>query len=441
MQHEHFYQIMAISILLFIVFLTVAGFFIAANRTFLQVRSSQLEEKISAESRPAALAKKIIDNIDKYLTAIRICIVISLILCVLFAIKAYWVIFSNYDWGNFDFISNIFFILIITALIIIFVIIIPNSVAVRLSANAAMIVAYPVRFFYLIFSPLVWFVNFISKFLLSLFGTEIFSEQETYTQEELKYLIEQASGQVTDNKGDTQEENAKLNIIKNAFEFSERNVRQVMVPRTQMLAIDLEDYDLKTIEHVIDEGFSRIPCYEDSVDNIVGMVHLKDILKELRKKETVDLKKILRSVNFVPESKRIVLLLSEFQQKHQQMAMVVNEYGGIEGLITMEDILEELVGEIQDESDNEIPFVEKIGEKTYHILAAAAISDINDSLPHPIDREKQYDTLAGYLVDKFGKIPLTNDKLTAENYEFVIMKKSKTSIILVEAHDLLIENG
>ncbi|MCL1867772.1 MAG: hemolysin family protein [Paludibacter sp.] len=431
---------MAIYIVLFIVFLMAVGFFAAAECSLVQVRGSQLEDKIMAESRSAKLAKKIIDNIDKYLTAIRICIVISFILCVLYAVKAYPFVFTSFDTEVITFLDITLFVLIIAVLTLIFGIIVPNSIAAHFSQTTARIVALPVRLLYLILSPLVWFVNFISKILLSIFGVEIFSEQETYTQEELKYLIEQASEQVVDNEGDTQEENAKLNIIKNAFEFSERNVRQVMVPRTQMIAIDLEDYDRKTIEYVIDEGFSRIPCYEDSVDNIVGMVHLKDILKELRKKETVDLKSILRTIAFVPESKPIVLLLSEFQQNHQQMAMVVNEYGGIEGLVTMEDILEELVGEIQDESDNEMPFVQQVGEKTYHILATAAISDINDYLPHPVDREKQYDTLAGYLIDKFGKIPLLKDKLTSDNYEFVILKKSKTSIILVQAHDLVVEN-
>ena len=431
---------MVISIIFFIIFFVVGGFFVAAERSLVQLSGSQLEEKNLLENRTSILIKEIIDNIDKYLTSIRICIVISLILCVLFAENAYYLICKNLECLVPNFWGYALFVLILTVLILIFGIIVPNSLAAHSSETTARIAAYPVRFFFLIFSPLVWLINFISKNLLKIFKIEIFTEQKIYTQEELKYLIEQASEQVVDNKGDTQEENAKLNIIKNAFEFSQRNVRQVMVPRTQMLAIDLEDYDKKTIEHVIDEGFSRIPCYEDSVDNIVGMVHLKDILKELRKKENIDLKTILRTVAFVPESKRIVLLLSEFQQKHQQMAMVVNEYGGIEGLITMEDILEELVGEIQDESDNEMPFVQQVGEKTYHILATSAISDINEALPYHIDREKQYDTLAGYLIDKFGKIPLLNDKLIAENYEFVILKKSKTSIILVEAHILPNEN-
>lgn len=121
--------------------------------------------------------------------------------------------------------------------------------------------------------------------------------------------------------------------------------------------------------------------------------------------------------------------------------MVLNEYGGVEGVITMEDILEELVGEIQDESDNEIPFVEKKDDNTYVVLATAAISDINDNLPHPIDREKQYDTLAGYLIDKFGRIPTAHDSLESEGYEYIVLKKMKTSIVLVQMRDLLVNQN
>ncbi|MDR1653353.1 MAG: hemolysin family protein [Prevotellaceae bacterium] len=430
---------MLVPILLILFFVAALGFLTAAECALIQSRSSQLEEKMQSERSTARLAIKIIENIDKYLVAIRIWCIVALIFIVLYALKAYSFIPSGE--GKFNFAGYIILFLIITVLISIFGISMPKSFAARNPETTACITAYPVRFIYLIVSPLVWFINSVSIIFLKLFRTEIFSEQETYTQEELKYLIEQASEQVADNKGDTEEGNAKLTIIKNAFEFSERSVRQIMVPRTRMTAIDLNDYHSKTIEHVIEEGFSRIPCYADSVDNIVGMVHLKDILKELRSTTAdIDLKQILRPVSFVPESKRIVLLLSDFQKQHQQMAMVVNEYGGIEGLITMEDILEELVGEIQDESDNETPFVQQVKEKTYHILAAAAISDINHELPHPIDRDKQYDTLAGYLIDKFGKIPLLKEKLIDDDYEFTILKKAKTSIVLVEARDLIQEN-
>jgi CBS domain containing-hemolysin-like protein len=115
----------------------------------------------------------------------------------------------------------------------------------------------------------------------------------------------------------------------------------------------------------------------------------------------------------------------------------VNEYGGTEGLITMEDILEELVGEIQDEYDNEIPFVEKIGEKTFNVMASATIDDVNDLLPHPLEKNEQYETLAGYLILKFGRIPNVKEKISVDNYEFCIIKKNRSTLVLVQLIDLM----
>lgn len=161
----------------------------------------------------------------------------------------------------------------------------------------------------------------------------------------------------------------------------------------------------------------------------------------MRQNGTVDIKTIIRPVSFVPETKRIGIILKEFQLKHQQISIVLNEYGGVEGIITMEDILEELVGEIQDEYDNEIPFVEETSDHIFSVIATAAINDINDQLPHPIDKEKQYDTLAGYLIDQFGRIPNTHDKLESEGYEFTVLKKNKTSIILVQMKDIMIDEN
>jgi len=138
----------------------------------------------------------------------------------------------------------------------------------------------------------------------------------------------------------------------------------------------------------------------------------------------------------IPQNKRIGQLLKEFQIRHQQMAVVVDEYGGTIGIITMEDILEELVGEIQDEFDNETPFVEKTADKTYSVLASASLDDINDMLPHEIEKNEAYKTLAGYLIHKFGKIPSVNEKITVDDYEFVVLKKTRTTITLVRMIDL-----
>lgn len=426
-----------ISILITLLFVFLNGFFVAAEFAIVKVRSSQLELKAQAGSRTAILSKRIVSHLDAYLAATQFGITIASLalgwigepvvskiikeLIGLFGLELAPNILST--------ISLITAFVIITILHIVLGELAPKSLAIQRSEQTTLAVAYPLHAFYWLCRPFIWMLNGIANFILKLVGLHTVSEQEVYSSDELRYLVDQAkeSGNV---------DSAEFDIIQNAFDFSERTARQIMVPRTQVVAIDANDYDEKTLEFVIEEGYSRIPCYEDNIDNTIGVVHLKDILKKMRINGTVDIRSIIRPVSFTPETKRIGQLLKEFQVKHQQIAMVLNEYGGVEGVITMEDILEELVGEIQDEYDNEIPFVEQTGDNTYSVIATAAISDINDELPHPIDKDKQYDTLAGYLIDKFGRIPNTHDKLEAEDYQFTVVKKNKASIVLVQLKDL-----
>lgn len=433
-------MILNIFITLFFVFLN--GFFVAAEFAIVKVRSSQLELKAQEGNRFAILSKRIVTNLDGYLAATQLGITLSsLALGWLGEPVVSKMVFALMDTLNITLDESITKAIglgtaftIITILHIVFGELAPKSLAIQRSEQTTLAIAYPLQAFYWICRPAIWLLNGIANLLLKLVGLHTVSESETYSSDELKYLVDQVkeSGNIED---------ANYDIIRNAFDFSERTAKQVMVPRTQVLAIDVNDYDEKSLEEVIEDGFSRIPAYEDSIDNVIGVVHLKDILKKMRQSGTVDVKSIVRPVSFVPETKRIGLLLKEFQVKHQQIAMVLNEYGGIEGIITMEDILEELVGEIQDEYDNEIPFVEKTADDAYSVIATAAISDINDQLPHSIDKGKQYDTLAGYLIDKFGRIPNIYDKLESEGYEFTVLKKNKTSIMLVQLKDLIdIEN-
>lgn len=427
-----------LSVLVTFFFVFLNGFFVAAEFAIVKVRSSQLELKAQAGSKTAILSKHIVTHLDAYLAATQFGITLS-------SLALGWIgepVVSKIirdALGLFDLtlsptllstISLISAFAIITILHIVLGELAPKSLAIQRSEQTTMAIAYPLHGFYWLCRPFIWVLNGVANFVIKAIGLHAVTEQEVYSSDELRYLVDQAkeSGTV---------DSAEFDIIQNAFDFSERTARQIMVPRTQVVSIDANDYDEKTLEFVIEEGYSRIPCYEDSIDNVIGVVHLKDILKKMRISGSVDIRSIVRPVSFTPETKRIGQLLKEFQVKHQQIAMVLNEYGGVEGIITMEDILEELVGEIQDEYDNEIPFVEQTGENIYSVIATAAISDINDELPHPIDKDKQYDTLAGYLIDKFGRIPNTHDKLEAEDYQFTVLKKNKTSIVVVQLKDLV----
>ena len=427
---------MAFDIFITVLLVSFNGFFVAAEFAIVKVRSSQLEIKVNEGNRVAILSKHIVSHLDGYLAATHLGITLA-------SLGLGWIgepVVSKIIINIMDlmgFVANpelahkialpVAFV-IITILHIVFGELAPKSLAIQRSEKTTLFIAYPLQFFFIIFRPFIWILNGIANLILKTIGITAVHGLDVHSSEELKYLVQegQKSGEI---------DAAEYKIIKNAFEFSEQTAKQVMVPRTQVFAFDINEFNAKTIEKIIEESYSRIPCYDDNLDNIVGVVYLKDILIASRKNGEFDIRSIVRNMHVVPETKSIGQLLNEFQIKHQQMALVVNEYGGTEGIITMEDILEELVGEIQDEYDNEIPFVEKVGEKTYNVLASASLDDINEFLPHPIKKDKQYETLAGYLILQSGKIPAIKEKIVIDNYEFSILKRNKSSILLVQLVD------
>jgi len=424
---------------IFITFLLVFlnGFFVAAEFAIVKVRASQLEVKVKEGNRLAILSKHIVSHLDGYLAATQLGITLAslglgwigepVVSKIIIGIMDLMGMASNPELAHHIALPTAF--AIITVLHIVFGELAPKSLAIQRSEKTTMVIAYPLQFFFLVFKPIIWMLNSIANLILKRIGITPVHGADVHSSEELKYLVQQgqASGKI---------DAAEYKIIKNAFDFSEQTAKQIMVPRTQVFAIDLNDFDNTMLDKVIDESYSRIPCYEDNIDNIVGVVYLKDILLAIRKQKPVNIRSIMRNMLVVPDSKLIGNLLNEFQIKHQQMALVVDEYGGTEGIITMEDILEELVGEIQDEYDNEMPFVEKVSDKTYNVLASAAIDDINEFLPHPIQKDEQYESLAGYLILKFGKIPAIKEKIAIDNYDFSILKKNKSTIVLVQLVDI-----
>lgn len=428
---------MALDILITLLLVSFNGFFVAAEFAIVKVRASQLEVKVKEGSRTAILSKHIVTHLDGYLAATQLGITLAslglgwigepVVSKIIINTMSSLGITVSPELAH-DIALPVAFA-IITVLHIVFGELAPKSLAIQRSLRTTLSIAYPLQFFFYLFRPVIWILNGFANFILRIIGITVLHGSEVHSSAELKYLVQQGqeSGRIDD---------AEYKIITNAFDFSEQTARQIMVPRTQVFALDINEFNESVLNRIIDENYSRIPCFDDSIDNVIGVVYLKDILLATRKKEPVNIRSIMRTMLVVPDTKRIGQLLNEFQIKHQQIALVVNEYGGTEGIITMEDILEELVGEIQDEFDNEIPFVEKTGEKTYNAIASAALDDINSFLPHPIKKDEDYETLAGYLIVKFHKIPGVMEKITVDNYEFTILKRNRSSIALVQIVDL-----
>jgi CBS domain containing-hemolysin-like protein len=322
----------------------------------------------------------------------------------------------------------------ITVLHIVFGELAPKTVAIMHPVNTTMKIAFPLHFFYLIFRPFIMLLNGFATILLRIFGFRTGVGKESHhSSEELQYLLDQGkeSGAL-----DTTEHE----LIKNVFDFNERVVKNIMVPRTQISGVELNTTQDQLLGILIKEGYSRVPVYQETIDKIVGIVHAKDVLPLLVEHKPWVLKEIIRKPFFVPETKKINDLLSELQLKRIQIAIVLDEFGGTAGMVTLEDIVEELVGEIQDEYDEEKPIVEKVSDSEFIVNALASIYDVNEYLPHDLPEDGDYDTLAGLLGEQFGKIPEVGEQQEIYGYIFTILKKTEQNIESVKLELLISED-
>ena len=308
---------------------------------------------------------------------------------------------------------------------------IPKSIAIRKAEPTTMFIAVPLRAFYTIFKPFIWTMNQMSNGVLRLMNIHPASEHEIHSTEELQLLVKQSA-----DSGEIEEENYE--IIKNAFDFTDHSAKQIMVPRQNISSIDIEEPVEEIITKIMDGGYSRLPVYKNSIDNIIGIFYAKEIIREYVKRKGQitheDLDKLMREPFFVVGSKKISDLLKVFQQKKQHLAVVIDEFGGTEGIITLEDILEELVGEIQDEEDDEDKIVEKVGENVFWVQATQPLDEINEHLPKlfPLSEDGEYNTLAGYILHELEDIPEENQEFNINDYHVKILKMQNKSVDLVE---------
>jgi CBS domain containing-hemolysin-like protein len=275
-----------------------------------------------------------------------------------------------------------------------------------------------------VFRPFIWLLNGFANIILKVLGIRPMNETEIHSEEELKLIIAESEegGAI---------EHSERELIQNVFDFDDRVVRQVMVPRVKISAIRLGSPIPEVMNLVLREAYSRYPVYENSLEEIVGIAHAKDIISLFVQGTDKGLKDIMRPVHFVPETKPIDTLLREFQKRKTQMAVVVSEFGGNVGLVTLEDILEELVGDIQDEHDHEQSIVQHMDKDHYQIQALSSLHDINKFLPHSFPESEDYETLAGLLTFHLQSLREGDEKVIF-NYKVKILKLTKTLPEVVE---------
>ncbi|MFA7123121.1 MAG: hemolysin family protein [Candidatus Delongbacteria bacterium] len=298
--------------------------------------------------------------------------------------------------------------------------IIPKSFAIRNRTAFVTRFSGLILFFYYIMYPLSFAIEkIVWVFVGNLKHIDGISE---YTRRDIENLME-----VGGDDGVLEED--EKNMINSIFEFSEKTAKEIMVPRVDMMTIP-EDIQTKELFAFINENnFSRIPVYKDNIDNITGILYIKDLLHHIKSPEDdFNIEKIVREVTFIPESKDISELLKMFQREKTHIAIVVDEYGGTSGMITLEDIIEEIVGEIQDEFDEEERLYRKITDDSYEFDAKIPIDELNEILGMSLPEDDDYESLGGYLYDLFGEVPETGDKKTASGYTYTILSLQKQRI-------------
>ncbi len=420
---------MLVGVLLTILFVILNAFFVAAEFAFVKVRSSQLEVLSHKGSYLAGVAKKITQKLDAYLSATQVGITLA-------SLGLGWVgeqvvadiflkLFSSLSFSTYTIhsLSSVIAFAFITFMHITFGEQIPKMMSIHYAVNAALLLAIPLNIFYIIFKPFIGLVSGFSNLVLNLIKVKNLND-DAHSEEEIKAILTES-----EESGSIQP--TEYELIQNVFEFDDRVVKQIMLPLDRVSAIDINWSKDDIVKKVLEDGFSRMPVYSGSILNIVGIVHTKDVLKSVLENQ-FDIQKLMRDPLLVPENAKINKVLRELQKKHTEFAIVIDEFGNTSGIITMEDIIEELVGDIQDEHDEEKPMIEKKSDTEYVINTMVNISAINELLPYAIPENPLYDTIGGYLNFLFGHIPQNNEEIETEHYRIIVLKSTPKKIELVK---------
>lgn len=414
---------MTILIVLFFVFLILNAFIAASETAISTFGENKIEEMKDEGDKTAEVFEQILTRQESVYGTLQ---VIYSILTVTTAIIGFIIIHDLLTIIFLDDLSVtlviIFSVVILTIIQIIFNILLPKAFAYKYSESIGKKSAIIILALSKTFGFIPAAINFISNILLLPIKEKTNFSQMRPSEDEILDIISEGV------KSGTLDE-SEQEIIENIFEFNDLRANEVMIPRTEMIAIDILESDLNNINEIIKTGHSLVPVYEDNPDNIIGVLHTKDIVKNIIEKKEEPIRKLIRPVYFVPETKLISEILRDMQNQGERLAIVTDEYGGTEGVITMEDILEEIVGKIRDSNEGEIKQVTKLPDGTYYILGTMHIDDFNETFNFDLPESDEYNTIAGFISDKTGKILNPGESFEYEGLVFELMKKIRQKMV------------
>lgn len=414
--------------LLIFVLILVNAIFVVTEYAIIRVRTAEIDNLVSKGNTRAKLAKTIISDLDKYISATQLGITfVNLLLgwvgedIFIHLLEPVFISLGISDSFS-QTLAVIFGLLIITYFTITIGELAPKAFAIRKYLGATLWLSYPLLIFYKIFKPFIWLLNVSAALIIRLMGIKpLLNDSGINSQEEILQVIRE--GRKTGLIDQTEHQ-----LIEKIFDFNDKLVKEIMVHRGQMVVLNIDDPRDKIYEIVTEEGYSRIPVYKDTIDNIIGIIYAKDLISASEHRQLISLNDIIRPAYFVNETKNIGILLREFQKHKVHMGIVVNEYGGVEGLVTMEDIIEEITGEIMDEYDTESPDIIKGRNQEYIVNPVITVEEFNKKFQASIPQDKGYNTLGGFLYYVTGHIPELYERIDYSGFTFIIAAKQRNTI-------------
>lgn len=420
-------------VVIVLILIALNGFFSATEMAIISLRKTRVKQLVKEGNSRAVLIEKILKKPEEFLATIQVGMTLISTIASAYAGASLSddlspiLSLSGIPWiaNHAEFLALVLIVLSITYLSVVVGELIPKSLGIKFAEKVAMIVVYPIYLLSKITYPLTQILTFSSNLVLRIFGDNTSFSEANLTEEELRTLLYESHKAGTIEKYEHE-------ILDNIFDFSDIAVGQIMTPRPKIFSIDVADPFEDNKKAIIESSYSRIPVVKDRIDNVIGVMYLRDFMTQLLENRQLDsFETLINKPFFVPNTQRISDLLKKLQKEKTHMALVTDEYGDIVGLVTIEDILEEIVGEISDETDEEDKQIFKLKDGSYKVDGSVSIVDFNRQLKAHFPEDEQYTTISGLLLEAFETIPNVGTKTTIKNFEFTVTEKTERMIQFV----------
>jgi CBS domain containing-hemolysin-like protein len=389
--------------------IVVNAFFVVAEFSIVKVRDTRVAELAAEGNRRARVADHIVNRLDAYLSATQLGVTVASLGLGWLGASAFTRILGLAINKT---VAAVVAFVFVTFITIIFGELVPKSVAIRKAERSTLFISLPLRWFYLVTRPITWLMYISAAGILKLFHIQPASERElAHSEEELRMILEasQEGGHIDE---------VEQTLMRRALTFGDQTVTEIMVPRTEMAALPTSMTVDRAIEEIAETNHTRYPAFEDDVDNIVGYVHVKDLYRAPRE---ATLRRLLRPIGFLAETSNIEVALHRFQSTSTPLAIVVDEHGGTAGIVTIQDVVEELIGEVQDEFDREAPEVEGRDDGSYSVDGAVRIDYLEETLGLELP-EEGFPTLGGRVFEQLQRRPRVGDHAQLGNFDAEVLE-------------------